>query len=61
VAPERLRAICEEVGIELTMRGLRFSVPDYVRFLRSRGRPVRMVATKSLAGVYQGVGRKRQG
>ena len=60
VAPERLRAICAPYGIELTLSGLRFSVPDYAAFLVARSRPVRMVATKSLAGVYQGIGRKRQ-
>ena len=60
VKPERLRAICSAVGIELTLSGLRFSVPEYLAFLVSRGRPVRMVPTKSLAAVYQGVGVKRQ-
>ena len=60
VPPERLQAICSAVGIELTLSGLRFSVPEYVAFLVSRSRPVRMVPTKSLAAVYQGVGVKRQ-
>ena len=60
VAPERLRAICSANGIELTVNGLRFSVPEYAAFLVSRQRPVRMVPTKSLAAVYQGVGVKRQ-
>ena len=59
VAPDRLRAICAAVGIELTVTGLRFAVPDYAAFLVSRRRAVRMVPTKSLAGVYQGVGSKR--
>ena len=59
VPPERLRAICADAGIELKMNGLRFSVPEYAAFLVSRGRSVRMVPTKSLAAVYQGVGVKR--
>ncbi len=59
VDPDRLRDICARVGIELVLNGLRFSVPDYAAFLVSRHRPVRMVRTKFLAGVYQGVGRKR--
>jgi 2-polyprenyl-6-hydroxyphenyl methylase / 3-demethylubiquinone-9 3-methyltransferase len=60
VPPERLRAICAANGIELHMRGLRFAVPDYLAFLASRGRAVRMVPTGSLAAVYQGWGRKRR-
>ena len=60
VSPARLQAICASHGIELKVQGLRFSVPDYLAFLASRGRPVRMVPTGSLAGVYQGWGRKRR-
>ena len=60
VPPQRLRAICDSHGIELQLQGLRFSVRDYVGFLRNRERPVRMVPTRSLAGVYQGWGRKRR-
>ena len=60
VDPERLTAICARNGIALTLGGLRFSVPEYAAFLVSRSRPVRMVATKSLAAVYQGVGRKQE-
>lgn len=59
VKPERLRAICARSGIELQLSGLRFSVPEYAAFLVSRQRPVRMVPTKSLAAVYQGVGVKQ--
>ena len=59
VAPQRLRAVCSAAGIELRLSGLRFAVPEYIAFLMSRTRPVRMVPTKSLAGVYQGVGSKR--
>lgn len=58
VSPERLQAICRRNGIELQVRGLRFAVSDYARFLFRRNRPVRMVPTKSLAGLYQGKGQK---
>lgn len=59
VRPQRLRALFLRHGILLVVRGLRPRGPDYLRFLlRDRGRPVRMVPTRSLAGVYQGVGRK---
>jgi len=58
VAPERLRAAFGTHGVRLDLRGLRPSVPDYVRFLAARERPVRMLPTRSLAAVYQGIGRK---
>ena len=60
VSPKRLQAICAAAGIELEVSGLRFAVPEYAAFLVSRQRSVRMVPTKSLAGVYQGVGSKRR-
>jgi 2-polyprenyl-6-hydroxyphenyl methylase/3-demethylubiquinone-9 3-methyltransferase len=60
VPPDRLRALCAAHGIDLALQGLRFSVPEYVAFLVSRGRAVRMVPTGSLAAVYQGWGRKQQ-
>ncbi|MPZ73567.1 MAG: methyltransferase domain-containing protein [Nitriliruptorales bacterium] len=59
VDPRRLVALCGDHGIELKVRGLRFSVPQYAAFLMSRARPVRMVPTRSLAAVYQGTGTKR--
>jgi 2-polyprenyl-6-hydroxyphenyl methylase / 3-demethylubiquinone-9 3-methyltransferase len=59
VPPERLRALFARHGIPLMFQGLRFSVPDYLRFLARRHRPVRMLPTRSLAAVYQGIGRKR--
>ena len=59
VDPQRLIAVCNDNGIDLRVRGLRFSVPDYAAFLVSRTRPVRMVPTRSLAAVYQGKGTKR--
>lgn len=60
VPPDRLNAICAAHGIELTVSGLRFSVPEYAAFLVSRRRSVRMVPTRSLAAVYQGIGVKQQ-
>lgn len=69
VDPARLRAICARNGISLRLRGLRPSAPDFLRFLAGRtlggpsgrvshDRRVRMLASRSLAAVYQGVGRK---
>lgn len=58
VDPGRLRALCARHSIALTLRGLRPSARDYLRFLLQRDRPVRMLPVRSLAGVYQGVGRK---
>jgi len=59
VRPARLRALFLRHGILLVVHGLRPRGPDYLQFLlRDRARPVRMVPTRSLAGVYQGVGRK---
>jgi len=59
VSPARLSAVCAAHGIELRVRGLRFAVGDYLAFLLSRRRGVRMVPTRSLAAVYQGWGRKQ--
>ena len=59
VPPDRLRALCRRHGVDLEVAGLRFSVPQYLAFLLDRRRPVRMVPTRSLAGVYQGIGLKR--
>jgi len=58
VDPHRLRALCARHSIALCLRGLRPSARDYLGFLLRRDRPVRMLPVRSLAGVYQGVGRK---
>ncbi len=58
VDPSRLHARFARHGISLTTWGLRPAVIDYLRFLVARQRPVRFVRTKSVAGLYQGVGRK---
>lgn len=58
VDPRRLRHEFARHSIQLSLRGLRVAVPDYLGFLATRRQPVRMLPTGSLAGVYQGVGRK---
>jgi 2-polyprenyl-6-hydroxyphenyl methylase/3-demethylubiquinone-9 3-methyltransferase len=58
VPPRRLQAAFARHGVELAVRGLRFSVRDFARYLARRDRPVRMLPTRSLSAVYQGVGRK---
>ena len=58
VRPDRLIQQFGRHGVALRCWGLRPSVREYVRFLVRRNRTVRMVASRSLAGVYQGVGRK---
>lgn len=58
VSPRRLIAACAEHSVELQVRGLRPSMRDYGAFLYRRRRWVRMLPTRSLAAVYQGIGRK---
>jgi 2-polyprenyl-6-hydroxyphenyl methylase / 3-demethylubiquinone-9 3-methyltransferase len=56
VTPQRLARLFADHGVATRCWGLRPSAVDYLRFLARRRRPVRMVPTRSLAGVYQGVG-----
>jgi 2-polyprenyl-6-hydroxyphenyl methylase/3-demethylubiquinone-9 3-methyltransferase len=58
IDPRRLRYEFARHSIDLSFRGLRVAVPDYLVFLATRRQPVRMLPTASLAGVYQAVGRK---
>ncbi len=58
IDPSRLYARFARHGISLSTWGLRPAAIDYLRFLVSPQRPVRFVRTKSVAGLYQGVGRK---
>lgn len=58
VTPERLVAMFAAHDVDLQVWGLRPSARDYLRFLSNRQRPVRMLRTRSLAVVYQGVGKK---
>jgi 2-polyprenyl-6-hydroxyphenyl methylase / 3-demethylubiquinone-9 3-methyltransferase len=59
VNPKRLQQLFAAHDVELDVWGLRPSVRDYLRFLRDRSRPVRMLRIGSTAMVYQGVGTKR--
>jgi 2-polyprenyl-6-hydroxyphenyl methylase/3-demethylubiquinone-9 3-methyltransferase len=58
VRPERLRKLCARGGVDLHVRGLRPQPLQYIRFLVDRRTVVEMVPTRSLSGVFQGVGRK---
>jgi 2-polyprenyl-6-hydroxyphenyl methylase/3-demethylubiquinone-9 3-methyltransferase len=58
VRPERLAGLFAAHGVTVRCWGLRPSALDYLRFLLGRGRGVRMLRTRSLAGVYQGLGHK---
>lgn len=58
VTPSHLTALCARHAISLRVWGLRPSARDYLAFLVGRRRTVRMLRTRSLSGLYQGVGRK---
>ncbi len=58
VAARRLVALFAGHGIDLRVWGLRPSARDYLGFLIGRRRTVRMLPTRSLSGLYQGIGRK---
>jgi 2-polyprenyl-6-hydroxyphenyl methylase/3-demethylubiquinone-9 3-methyltransferase len=58
VRPSRLADLLSGHGFRVRVRGLRPSVRDYVAYLLGRRESVRMLPTRSLASVYQGVGRK---
>ena len=55
----RLRELCFSEGVTLELMGLRPCVPDYLRWLAGRRPDVRMLATRSTAGLFQGWGTKR--
>lgn len=59
VAPDRLRRLFAAQGVTLDVWGIRPCLRDYLRFLKDRRRPVRMLRTRSTALVYQGLGTKR--
>ncbi len=59
VRPSRIAHLLGRHGFRVRVRGLRPSARDYIAFLLGRRRLVRMLPTRSLASVYQGVGRKR--
>jgi 2-polyprenyl-6-hydroxyphenyl methylase/3-demethylubiquinone-9 3-methyltransferase len=58
VPSERLVSLFADHGVALDIWGIRPSARDYARFLLDRDRPVRMLRTRSVALVYQGVGTK---
>jgi 2-polyprenyl-6-hydroxyphenyl methylase/3-demethylubiquinone-9 3-methyltransferase len=58
VDPARLRRLCERHGIDLTVQGIRPSIPDAVGWLTGRRDQVRMVPSRSTGMVYQGIGVK---
>jgi 2-polyprenyl-6-hydroxyphenyl methylase / 3-demethylubiquinone-9 3-methyltransferase len=61
VDPERLRRLLAGHGVRLAEPvGLRPSIRDYLRWLLRRTDRVRMLPTRSIAGVYQVVGTKEQ-
>ena len=50
----------ERCGVALTLSGLRPSALDYVRWLAGRKPDVRMLSTRSTAGLFQAHGTKRE-
>ena len=55
---EALRAAARRHGVELALTGLRPSARDYLGWLARRREGVRMLRTRSTAGLFQGVGTK---
>lgn len=51
-------AAARAAGVELTLTGLRPSVVDYLLWLTGRKSSVRMLTTRSTAGLFQACGRK---
>jgi 2-polyprenyl-6-hydroxyphenyl methylase / 3-demethylubiquinone-9 3-methyltransferase len=54
----RLQVDAEEHGVTLRLNGLRPSAVDYVMWLLKRRETVRMLPTRSTAGLFQAVGTK---
>jgi 2-polyprenyl-6-hydroxyphenyl methylase / 3-demethylubiquinone-9 3-methyltransferase len=50
---------CAEHGVDLRLRGIRPSVRDLLRWLRTRRGTVRMVPAPTTAVLFQAVGRRR--
>jgi 2-polyprenyl-6-hydroxyphenyl methylase/3-demethylubiquinone-9 3-methyltransferase len=55
----QLRDLCAAQGVTLELVGLRPCVPDYLRWLAGRREDVRMLTTRSTAGLFQGWGTKK--
>ncbi len=60
VCPNRLGRLFAQQNVNLRVWGIRPSARGYARFLADRKRPARMVPTRSVALVYQAVGRKAE-
>lgn len=60
VPPRRLAGLLGEYGFRIRIRGLRPSTLDYLGYLVGRRPSVRMLPTRSVAAVYQGIGRKER-
>jgi 2-polyprenyl-6-hydroxyphenyl methylase/3-demethylubiquinone-9 3-methyltransferase len=58
VDPAELRALCAGHGVRLHLRGLRPAAREFAGFLAGRRRSVRMVPTRRLDAVIQGVGER---
>jgi len=58
---KRLVALAREHGVDLQLVGLRPSVLDFTAWLAHRREEVRMLPTRSTAGLFQGWGTKRGG
>jgi 2-polyprenyl-6-hydroxyphenyl methylase/3-demethylubiquinone-9 3-methyltransferase len=58
VDPRRLTAECARHGVRLRVRGIRPSIPGLLRWLAGVGGGGRMLAIRSTAVAYQGIGRK---
>jgi 2-polyprenyl-6-hydroxyphenyl methylase / 3-demethylubiquinone-9 3-methyltransferase len=56
---KQLLATAARHGVELSLNGLRPSAVDYMMWLFGRRETVRMVKTRSTAGLFQAVGTKR--
>ena len=55
---DRLLGLAASHGVSLELAGLRPSIPDYLSWLLGRRSAVRMLTTRSTAGLFQGWGRK---
>ena len=55
----RLVGECSRLGVDLTVSGLRLSATDYLAWLVGRRSDVRMIPTRSTAGLFQAHGTKR--
>lgn len=55
----RLVRRCADLGVQLALTGLRMSAPDYLRWVAGRRADVRLLPTRSTAGLFQARGTKQ--